>query len=145
MRSELLLALAGLSLAVAGCAASTEPAISGSAPAAAAQQDGRTDPATLVATGKPRRCIPNRNNVNTTPAGDSVLMFRTGANTWYRNDLRSRCPGLSRNAVLVFRSSSSQHCEMDIFEIVDPVSRMTFGSCSLGAFTPVKVPRGANF
>jgi hypothetical protein len=72
-------------------------------------------------------------------------MFRAGANSWFRNDLRSRCPGLRDDRVLVFRSSTSQHCELDLFEVVDRVSRINFGTCALGRFTPVEVPRDANF
>jgi len=138
MYSEKLLVAMAMVVAVSGCAPKAEPAAPG------APQSERTDPATLVATGEPRRCIANR-NVSTTPAGDSVLMFRTGANSWFRNDLRSACPAMNRNRVLVFRSASSQHCDMDRFDVVDPVSRMNFGMCSLGQFTPVEVPRGVNF
>lgn len=125
-------------LAAAGCAPKEQAASAETAPSQ------RTDPATLVATGEPRRCIGSR-NVSTTPAGDSVLMFRTGANRWFRNDLRGSCPAMNLNRVLVFRPSSGQHCEMDRFDVVDPVSGMNFGSCALGQFTPVKVPRGAGF
>jgi hypothetical protein len=141
MRSEALfrrLALLGAALALSACTAGASVGTNAAAPE-------RTDPQMLKVSGEPRACISNRGNVSSTPAGDSVLMFRTGANTWFRNDLRSRCPGLSRDAILVFRSSTSQHCDMDLFDIVDRVSRINFGTCSLGRFTPVEVPRGTRF
>lgn len=125
-------------LALAGCSADAGVGTAGSQPA-------RTDPMTLKVTGEPRNCIPNRSGVSTRPAGDSVLMFRASASSWFRNELRSRCPSLRDDRVLVFRSSTSQHCELDPFDIVDPVSRINFGTCSLGRFTPVEVPRGTRF
>lgn len=141
MRSDTLfssLAAVGAALALSACTAGAGVSTAASAP-------DRTDPQTLKVTGEPRACISNRANVSTTPAGDSVLMFRTGSNTWFRNDLRARCPGLDRDRVLVFRSTTSQHCDMDLFDIVDRVSRINFGTCSLGRFTPVEVPRGSRF
>ncbi len=104
-----------------------------------------TDPATLKATGEPQACISNRANVSSKPAGQSVLMFRTGANSWFRNDLRARCPSLRDDLILVFRSTGSQYCELDTFDVVDPFSRINFGVCSLGKFTPVEVPKGTRF
>jgi len=146
MQPEKLSPLLVLALMVAGCAASTAaaPGEPATPPAAAAKAE-RTNPATLVATGEPRRCIPTRSSVQTRPAGDAVLMFRTGSNSWFRNDLRGTCPAMARDLTLVFRSVSTQYCDIDQFEVVDPVSGMTFGTCALGAFTPVKVPRGTNF
>lgn len=116
------------------------------APAAAASsRPERTDPATLKATGEPVRCIP-RNNVSTIPAGNQYLMFRVSANRWYRNELRNGCPAMASDRAMVFRNlQGSQFCDMDIFDNVDAVSRMQFGACSLGSFTPVEVPKGTRF
>ncbi len=136
MRSEQIMLLAGLAL-LAACA----PA---SPPAAAAPAPGRVDVATFKATGAPRRCIPLR-NTQLTGAGDNHAMARSGANRWWRNELRTRCPAMSRNHTIVLRTTTGQMCDMDMFEIIDPVSRMSFGSCSLGMFTPVEVPRGASW
>lgn len=129
MRSELLIAgLAVLGLATPGLAAE------------------RTDPMSLKATGEPVRCIPNV-NVNTTPAGDRVLMFRTSANRWFRNELRAQCPNMNGlNRVLVFRQAQNRYCEMDLFDVVEPQGAgMVLASCTLGLFTPVEVPKGARF
>ncbi len=113
--------------------------------AAAKEKPPVTDPATLKATGEARRCIPNRNNISTQPAGDSALMFRDGASSWYRNDLRGKCPGLKQDRTLVFRRASDQYCELDTFEMVDTMSGMRFGVCVLGKFTPVEVPKDTRF
>lgn len=114
------------------------------APVQAAKKE-RTDPATLKATGEARNCIPSRSNVSTLPAGDKVLMFRTGASSWFRNDLRAACPRMGDGRVLVFRAAGSQYCDLDVFEVVDTLSRISYGVCSLGRFTPVEVPKGTNF
>lgn len=104
-----------------------------------------TDPMTLKPTGEQRICIPSRANVATKPAGETVLMFRAGASSWFRNELRARCPSLRDDRILVFRTTITQYCELDPFDVVDPVSGINFGVCSLGRFTPVEVPRGTRF
>ncbi|MCG2842169.1 DUF6491 family protein [Sandaracinobacter sp. RS1-74] len=118
----------------------------GATAATAKDKTPPTDPATLKATGEPRNCIPS-NGVSTVKAGSDALMFRESANRWYRNDLRSSCPGLRDDRVLVFRNqtSGSQYCEMDSFDLVDTMTRTSFGSCTLGKFTPVEVPKGTKF
>ncbi|PZU50596.1 MAG: hypothetical protein DI568_02215 [Sphingomonas sp.] len=130
MRSDHILIAAALVLASTGVAAKKAPP---------------TDPATLKATGEPRNCISNMPQVSTTPAGNSVLMFQSGSR-WYRNDLRNSCPALRDDRVLVFRNmQGSQYCSLDMFDVVEPAGRMNMGSCSLGQFTPVDVPKGTRF
>lgn len=115
------------------------------AAAPAATRPERTDPATLKATGEPVNCIAGR-NVSSQPAGANAVMFRASSNRWFRNDLRTTCPMLRNDSVLVFRSSiGGQFCALDMFDIVDPLSRTNFGTCSLGKFTPVAVPKGTRF
>ncbi len=112
---------------------------------AAGNTPQRTDPATLKANGSPVRCI-QRANVSTIPSGDTYLMFRTSGNRWYRNELRGSCPIIREDRAMVFRNlQGSQFCDMDLFDSVDTVSRMNFGACTLGEFTPVNVPKGARF
>lgn len=133
MRSDFLV----IGLAAIGILAS--PALS------AGKQPERTDAGTLKATGAPVRCI-QRNNVSTIPAGDKYLMFRVSSNRWYRNELRGGCPVMSDDRAMVFRNlQGSQFCDMDLFDSVDTVSRMNFGACTLGSFTPVAVPKGTRF
>jgi hypothetical protein len=121
-------------------------ALGGATAASAKEKTPRTDPTTLKATGEPRNCISGL-NVNTVQSGTSALMFRESANKWYRNDLRNNCPALRSDRVLVFRNqtSGSQYCEMDSFDVVDTMTRSSFGMCTLGKFTPVEVPKGTKF
>jgi hypothetical protein len=139
MRSDHLL-LAGLAVLCASCTVNTR------ATETAGSRPELTDPATLTATGEPVRCIGSRNNVSTQPAGQNHVMFRAGGGRWFRNDLRGSCPALQGgDRILLFRSPSSQYCELDLFDVVDRVSRINFGACSLGRFTPVAVPKGTRF
>lgn len=132
MRSEHIIIAAIASLALAGSSAAKE-------------KTPPTDPATLKASGPAQRCISNFGSVSTTPAGKTALMFRVGNNSWYRNDLRGPCQSMGFDKTIVFRNASSQYCELDSFSMVDAASRMSFGSCTLGQFTPVEVPKGTRF
>jgi hypothetical protein len=105
--------------------------------------DGRLDVRTLPATGQARQCLPLRDVQQSRPVGQDVILFRTGANRWFRNDLRSNCPALRDHRTLVFRAASGSVCEMDIVDVVDVQTRTNFGFCGLGAFTPVSLPKGA--
>ncbi len=113
--------------------------------AAAATKPERLDVTLLQPTGEVRRCIQSRMNVSTRPAGDTALMFRESGNRWWRNDLRGSCPAMRDSRALVFRNATGQYCELDLFDVVDTLSRSNFGTCSLGKFTPVEVPKGARF
>ncbi len=130
MLSDLRPMVFALAVALAGPALAAKPPV--------------TDPMTLKATGAARPCIPIRAGVSTKQAGSSVLMFRAQSG-WFRNELRGSCPMLRDDRVLIFRTTMTQYCELDLFDIVDPLSGMTFGSCALGAFTPVEVPKGTRF
>ena len=145
MRSEFsrrprpaLLSAMTLGLAVLGLAAS--------AVAQAQTQTPRTDPAALKATGKPVNCLPMNTVRSTIQAGDKVIMFNTTSNKWYRNDLRNGCSLLGNDRILVFNNmTNGQYCSLDMFSVVDNASRTNYGSCSLGEFTPVNVPKDARF
>lgn len=121
-------------------------ALGGASAVSAKEKEPPTDPTTLKATGEARNCISSM-GVNTVQSGTSALMFRESASKWYRNDLRSSCPALRRDSVLVFRNqtSGSQYCDMDSFDVVDSMTRSSFGMCTLGKFTPVEVPKGTKF
>ncbi len=97
----------------------------------------------LPATGETRQCLAVRDVQQTRIVGKETILFRTGANRWFRNDLKSPCPGLRDDRILVFRASAGSICEMDVVDIVDGQSRINHGFCGLGRFTPVALPKGA--
>ncbi len=97
--------------------------------------------AALPATGPQRRCVQLRDVLRTTPAGPKAILFEVGVNRWLRNDLRTSCPA-NRDRILVIRSTIGALCEGDYVDVVDPVSRIEYGGCTLGRYTPVDVPKG---
>jgi hypothetical protein len=100
--------------------------------------------AALPATGPQRQCVQLREVRRTTPAGPRAIMFEVGAGRWLRNDLRTNCPA-NRDRILVIRSTIGSLCQGDFVDVVDPVSRIEYGTCSLGAYTPVDLPKGLKF
>jgi hypothetical protein len=132
MRSSFIaLALAALAVGAAGLAA---PRLT----------PGQAAVVALPAAGKPQRCVQLRQVRRTTPVGQQAIMFETGMNTWLRNDLPASCPA-NRDRILVIRSTIGSLCQGDIVDVVDPVSRIGYGSCVLGPYTPVSVPKGLKF
>jgi hypothetical protein len=101
------------------------------------------DARTLPARGEARQCMSVRDAQQFQPVNDQVLMVRTGANRWFRNELRAPCPRMaSFGRTIVLRASGGSVCAGEVFDVVDLQSRMTFGSCALGNFEPVERPRG---
>jgi hypothetical protein len=66
---------------------------------------------------------------------DRHLLFRD-RNEYWLNELRSRCPGLTRNDTLLFERRSSQLCALDSAEVVERFLfwRRTGPVCTLGEF-----------
>lgn len=117
--------------------------VPGTAPSAPLNADGTLDVKALPASGKPRQCLPLRDVQQTRPAGSDAILFRTGVNQWYRNDLRIPCPGFRDDLTLVFRTPVGSVCALDSVDIIDAISRINHGFCGLGQFTPVTIPKGA--
>ncbi|MGQ5702411.1 DUF6491 family protein [Sandaracinobacteroides sp. A072] len=146
MRSDLFAAGLAASLLLGACASREEShAAAAGAPLSTPASDAAALVKALPATGEARRCLTTRQITQMRPVDDQTILFRTGANRRFRNDLKAGCPGLAADRTLRFRTSIGQHCEMDIFDIIDTSTGMTFGSCSLGAFTPVDLPKGLRF
>jgi hypothetical protein len=93
--------------------------------------------AALPATGEARKCVPIAEIQQTRPIGQTMLLIRASANRWYRNTLRQPCTSLREDRVLVYRTTASTLCDIDLVDVIDPVSRITFGPCFLGTFEPV--------
>ena len=72
--------------------------------------------------------------------GDRHLLFKGKQGQLWVNVLRTRCPGLDRNSVLVMRPNlPGRLCDMDRFRAADRVGSGVAGgaSCSLGEFKPI--------
>ncbi len=93
--------------------------------------------------GKPLRCLPYSHSSATIRVSDSILLYRSGGNLVYRNDLRNSCPGLARDSdIMVVRQFGSSTCEGDFFHLVDRSSGIRGPTCVFGEFVPYRKPAG---
>src|SRR3546814_4297970 len=59
--------------------------------------------------GKPMNCLPNYRTTDTIRVSDNILLYRSGGNLVYRNDLKGGCPGLARDSdIMVVEKFGSQ-------------------------------------
>lgn len=67
------------------------------------------------------------------------IVFRMMGGKNYLNVLPHRCPGLSRNKPLMYRTSLSVLCDLDIITVLDTGGGgfRPLGSCGLGRFSPM--------
>ena len=111
---------------------------------AAVPASARIDTARMLgghATGPAIHCLNPRDIQGQTLVNESVIVFETRGRKYYRNDIVPSCPAIKPDRAIVTRSfGSSNICEGDIFDVFDPVSRIGFGGCSFGAFTPYELP-----
>ncbi len=88
----------------------------------------------------PVGCIDTRSGTTSLSAIGNKLIYRVSAKRIYVSDTAGGCEGVARGDTLVTRQVGSRLCRGDIATTVDPASRMTTGSCALGAFTPYIAP-----
>ena len=85
--------------------------------------------------GPAQDCVAHRDLGSSRAVGDAILFDGRGG-TLYLNRPAGGCEMLRDGNAIVTRTSGSQLCRGDIVTILDPVSRVEYGGCALGAFTP---------
>lgn len=117
-------------------------AVAATMPAAAALASPEGDRLlAATVTGPPIRCIHPRNIRGAqTIVNSSVITFGTGRRTGYRNDIVPACAALRPDRAIITRQYTSDICEGDIFQVVDTLSRVNWGGCAFGKFTPYELP-----
>lgn len=119
------------------------PALLLAAPAIAAAP--KVDIASLPATGPAQMCVVDKGANMVVTSRTDMIMVRAGAG-WFRAALPGGCPSLTSNRIIVRRTTMSQLCHNDLFEVVDPMGvGMSYGLCRIGMLEPVSVPKGARF
>ncbi len=93
-----------------------------------------------VATGPAIRCLHPRDIVGQTVVNKSVIVFEVRGHKYFRNDIAPACAALDPERAIVTRSFGSGLCANDIFDVVDTMSRIGYGSCAFGPFTPYELP-----
>lgn len=68
---------------------------------------------------------------------DQTLVFKMNGRKMYLNELPHRCPGLSRNETIMYRTSTSQLCDLDVITVLNSMGRgyMPGASCGLGRYS----------
>lgn len=82
-------------------------------------------------------CVAHRDLGSSRAAGDAIL-FNGRGSTLYLNRPAGGCEALRDGNAIVTRTSASRLCRGDIVTILDPVSRVEYGGCALGDFTPYR-------
>src|SRR3546814_20482769 len=68
-----------------------------------------------------------------------ILLYRSGGNLVYRNDLKGGCPGLARGSdIMVVEQFGSRVCSGDFFYLVDRSSGIRGPTCVFGDFVDRK-------
>ncbi|WP_448582421.1 DUF6491 family protein [Thermaurantiacus sp.] len=111
------------------------PALSRDRAAERAAESARV--AALPTIGEPRRCMLQRNIQETRMVDDRTLLIRESASRWFRVTLPESCTGIGDNRIIVWRAPTGQTCQGDPFDVIDAVSRISYGLCTMGAFQPV--------
>ena len=129
-------------LLIAGCApgGTTEPGAAALSPKQAERLDKQL---AGKVPGEPIRCLPSYRSSDTIRVSDNILLYRSGRNLVYRNDLKASCPGLARDSdIMVIRQFGSSTCEGDFFHLVDRTSGIRGPTCVFGPFVPYRKPAG---
>ncbi len=92
------------------------------------------------ATGPAINCLRSREIVGQTLVNQSVIVFETRGHKYYRNDIAPACGALNPDRSIVTHEYTSGMCKGDIFEVFDPTSRIGYGACTFGPFTPYELP-----
>ena len=86
--------------------------------------------------GPAERCLSTHRSSDMTIIDDNTILFRDGR-TVYVNHPLGGCNNLHQSGrALVTRNFGSQLCRGDLATVVDNVSGMSVGACSLGDFVP---------
>lgn len=89
-------------------------------------------------------CVNQRDLGGNRSAGEGAIIFSGRTNSMlYVNRPATGCPDLDFGRALIVRTTGSQLCRGEIVTVFDPVSRVEYGGCGLGDFTPYKRVRGS--
>lgn len=96
-------------------------------------------PAALLANRTPQatvNCLTSfQRDQETRLYADGSILYGGRGTTWYLNQ-PDNCPRFTSDAAIVSVSPTGQLCRGDIIRVVDPVTHIDYGSCTLGSFTP---------
>jgi hypothetical protein len=69
-----------------------------------------------------------------------TIIFRENGRRVWRADLGDTCRSLREDMILILRSRESRLCRNDVFQSLEPGSRIPSGTCQFRQFTPYDKP-----
>jgi len=90
-----------------------------------------------VATDK--RCLPISGIASTRVVDNQHIVFQMRNGDAWMNELPRKCPGLSKRDPIMYKTSQSQLCDLDIITVLNSAGGgyMPGASCGLGRFVPM--------
>ena len=115
--------------------------------AGAAQAAPRHDPELRLAklldgrvAGEPRDCVPLRNTTRSHVIDGTAIVFDIGGTRWV-NRPRAGAEDLDRSDTLVYRTTISRLCSVDVVRTFDTSARIQTGVVFLGEWVPYRKVR----
>ena len=84
---------------------------------------------------EPQECLANRDVKARRMTAEHGYFARTNLGWWH--NLGPACAAYGYNRVLITRSLNDRQCRGDVVSVTDPISRIEFGGCGLGAWQRV--------
>lgn len=84
-------------------------------------------------------CISLQRIDRTEVIDEQTVLFLMRGGEVYANRLPNRCPGLRRNKTIMYKTSLSQLCNLDVITVLDQLGGglQRGASCGLGDFVPI--------
>lgn len=90
--------------------------------------------------GETRSCIARRDAERQEVIDETTIIYRSGSDRVIRGNIAPACTGLDRGSTMIRRSTSSDICAGEIFEVRDAGTQFPRGSCIYGDFTEYRTP-----
>lgn len=85
---------------------------------------------------EPQRCIALSRIDNVDVLDNKRIVFEMVGGGYYLNELPHACPGLRRDSAIMYRTSLSELCDLDVITVLDSLGGglRPGASCGLGRF-----------
>lgn len=90
--------------------------------------------------GATRSCISRRDAERQEIIDETTIIYRTGGDRVIRSNIAPACSGLDRHSTMIRRSTATDICAGEIFEVRDAGTQFPRGSCTFGEFTEYRRP-----
>ena len=90
-----------------------------------------------------KHCLPIQSISTTRVIDRQHILFKMRSGPDYMNELPNKCPGPYKSKAIMYKTSLSKVCDLDIVTVLDSIGGgyMPGASCGLGHFVPVEPPQ----